>query len=193
MAPLNSLSDSELVILLKDGDEHALRMIYQRYWKTLYNECCRRLNNPEQSEELVQDILADLWEKRTERQIGNLEAYLTTAVKYAVYRQYRRNKALPFFEEPLEHLFFSDTEADSALFLKELRVFIDQWLETQPDKRREIFTRRYLDDQTTQEISEQMGVPQKTVQNTLRNTMVALRTDIAKMLVLLPLFIDHHK
>lgn len=193
MAVISTISDNELVARLKGGDEHALREIYRKYWKTLYNGCCRRLNNPAQSEELVQDILADLWEKRTERQIDNLEAYLTTAVKYAVYRQYRRNKTLPFFEEPLEHMFFSDVEADSALFVKELRVFIDQWLEAQPDKRREIFIRSYLDDQTTKEISEQMGVPQKTVQNTLRNTMVALRTDIAKMLLLMPLFMYHHR
>lgn len=193
MPAINTPSDAELVVMLKDGDEHALRMIYRRYWKMLYNECCRRLNNPAQNEELVQDILTDLWEKREYREIDNLEAYLTTAAKYAVYRQYRRNQSLPFFEEPLEHMVFEETEADSALFLKELRIFIDQWLEAQPEKRREIFRRRYFDDLTTEEISQQMGVPQKTVQNTLRNTMVALRADIAKFLVLMPLFMDHHK
>ncbi|MFA6084680.1 RNA polymerase sigma factor [Mucilaginibacter sp.] len=193
MAAYDEMSDSELVALLKEGDEHALRMIYRKYWKLLYNECCRRLNDPAQNEELVQDILANLWEKRAEREIENLEAYLTTAAKYAVYRQYRRNQSLPFFEEPLEHMVYEESEADSALFLKELRVFIDQWLEAQPEKRREIFRRRYFEDQTTEEISQQMAVPQKTVQNTLRNTMVALRADIAKFLVLMPFFMDHHK
>ena len=193
MANISTHSDIELVARLKGGDEHALRLIYRKYWKLLYNECCRRLNDPEQSEELVQDILADLWEKKAEREIVNLEAYLTTAVKYAVYRQYRQKRSSPFFEEPLEHMVYEETGADTALFLKELQLFIDKWLDAQPVKRREIFKRRYMDEQSTEEISRSMNIPQKTVQNTLRNTMVALRADIVKFLVLIPLFIDHHK
>lgn len=190
---MSTISDMELVAGLKLGDERALRLIYRKYWRMLYNECCRRLNDPEQSEELVQDILADLWEKRAEREIGNLEAYLTTSVKYAVFRQYRRKQSLPFFEEPLEYMVYDETGADTALFLKELQFFVDKWLEAQPDKRREIFRRRYMDEQTTDEISREMNIPQKTVQNTLRNTMIALRTDIAKFLILMPLVIDHLK
>lgn len=193
MIDYTALSDRELTALLREGDEFALREIYRKYWKMLFNSCQRRLNNPAQSEELVQDILADLWQKRAGREIGNLEAYLTTAVKYAVYRQYRRNKAMPFFEEPLEYMVYADTEADTALFQKELRHFVDHWLEAQPEKRREIFKRRYEEEQTTEEISQQMDVPQKTIQNILRNTMVALRADIAKMLVLLPFIIDNHR
>jgi RNA polymerase sigma factor (sigma-70 family) len=193
MVTPKSFSDAELVALLKDGDEQALRMIYRKYWKTLYNACYRRLNDPEQSEELVQDILADLWEKRAQREIENLEAYLTTSVKYVVYRQYRRNQAVPFFEQPLEYMAYEDVGADTNLFLKELQVFIDTWLKEQPEKRQEIFRRHYVEGQTTEEISQDMGVPKKTVQNTLRNTMVALRADIAKILVFAPLFMEHYR
>jgi RNA polymerase sigma factor (sigma-70 family) len=193
MERLCELTDEQLLSLLKGGDERALRLIYRKYWKTLYNECCRRLNDPQQSEELVQDILADLWEKRAEREIINLEAYLNTAVKYAVYRQYRRKKMLPFFEEPLEHLIYEDNGADSALFLKELHLFVEKWLAAQPEKRKEIFIRRYMAEQSTEQISREMDVPQKTVQNILRNTEVALKSDISKILAILPFFIDIHK
>jgi RNA polymerase sigma factor (sigma-70 family) len=193
MDRLSELTDQQLLPLLRGGDECALRLIYRRYWKVLYNECCRRLNDPEQGEELVQDILADLWEKRAEREIINLEAYLNTAVKYAVYRQYRRKKMLPFFEEPLEHLIYDDNGADSALFLKELHLFVEKWLAAQPEKRREIFIRRYMDEQSTEQISQEMDVPQKTVQNILRNTEVALKTDISKFLALLPFIIGSLK
>lgn len=189
MDRINELTDEQLLPLLKAGDERALRLIYRRYWKVLYNECCRRLNDPRQSEELVQDILADLWDKRAEREVINLEAYLNTAVKYAVYRQYRRKKMQPFFEEPLDHLISEGNSADAALFLKELHLFVEKWLAAQPEKRREIFVRRYMDEQSTEIISQEMGVPQKTVQNILRNTEVALKTDINKFLALLPLII----
>ncbi|MCX2584416.1 RNA polymerase sigma factor [Pedobacter sp. MR22-3] len=193
MNRLSELTDDQLLPLLKGGDERALRLIYYKYWKVLYNECCRRLNDPQQSEELVQDILADLWESRADREIINLEAYLNTAVKYAVYRQYRKKKIMPFFEEPLEHLLYENNGADSALFLKELNLFVAQWLAAQPEKRREIFIRRYMEEESTEKISQEMGVPQKTVQNILRNTEVALKTDINKFLALLPLLIHSLK
>ena len=193
MERLSELTDEQLLSLLKAGDERVLRLIYRKYWKLLYNECCRRLNDPQQSEELVQDILVDLWKKRAERDIINLEAYLNTSVKYAVYRQYRRKKILPFFEEPLEHLIYEDNSADSALFLKELHSFVEKWLDAQPKKRREIFMRRYMDDQSTEQISQEMDVPRKTVQNILRDTEVALKTDISKFLALLPFIISSLK
>lgn len=193
MERLTELTDEQLLSLLKRGDERVLRLIYHKYWKLLYNECCRRLNDPQQSEELVQDILVDLWKKRAERDIINLEAYLSTSVKYAVYRQYRRKKVLPFFEEPLEHLIYTENGADADLFLKELHLFVEKWLQAQPEKRREIFRRRYMDEQSTEQISQEMDVPRKTVQNILRDTEVALKTDINKFLVLLPFIISRLK
>lgn len=193
MERITELVDEQLLPLLKEGDELALRLIYLRYWKLLYDECCRRLNDPQLSEEIVQDILVDLWEKRAEREILNLEAYLKAAVKYAVFRQYRRKKLLPFFEEPLEHLIFENDGADSALFLKELHLFVERWLASQPQKRREIFIRRFMDEQSTEQISQEMDVPQKTVQNILRNTEVALKSDINKFLALLPFILGSLK
>ncbi|SEA63916.1 RNA polymerase sigma factor [Pedobacter hartonius] len=186
----SELTDEQLLLSLKEGNESALRLIYRKYWKVLYNECCRRLNDAQQSEELVQDIFADLWEKKADREIVNLKAYLITAVKYAVYRQYRRKKTLPSFEEPLEHLIYEDDSADSALFLKELHLYVERWLAAQPEKRREIFVRRYMNEHSTEQISQEMGVPQKTVQNTLRYTEVALKTDLGNFLILLPFFLD---
>jgi RNA polymerase sigma-70 factor (ECF subfamily) len=192
--PVRPLYDDEqLVNSLKAGDEHALRLIYRKYWQELYNNAHRRLNDAPQCEEIVQDVLTDLWEKREQREIGNLQAYLASAVKYAVFRLYREQQKLPFFTEPLEHLHYDDNQADTQLFQKELCAFIGQWLESQPEQRREIFRLRYEQDLSTKKISELLDVPQKTVQNTLRNTMNGLRTAIVKMLILAPLFLDHHK
>lgn len=193
MEKLSELKDEQLLIMLKSSDENALRLIYRKYWKVLYNECNRRLHDPQQSEELVQDIFAELWKKRMVREILDLKAYLSTAVKYAVYRQYRKKKMLPSFEEPLEYLIYEDNQADSALFLKELHLFVEKWLASQPEKRREIFRRRYLEEQSTEQISMEMDVPKKTVQNILRNTEVTLKSDISKFLILLPFVVGNLK
>src|ERR1700761_834041 len=123
--PVRSLyDDQQLISRLQAGDSEALRLIYRKYWKQLYNDACRRTNDRQQCEEIVQDVLADLWEKREQRGIENLEAYLTSATKYAVYRLYKQRQSLPYFTEPLEHLHYDDSQADSLLFQKELKAFI---------------------------------------------------------------------
>lgn len=193
MDKIEELTDQQLMSLLKAGDERALSLIYRRYWKLLYDECHRRLNDAQRCEEVVQDILVDLWKGRAQREVLNLKAYLITAVKYAVFREYRQKNLLSFIEEPLEHLIYEDNGADTGLFLKELQLFVDKWLAAQPEKRREIFNRRYMLEQSTEQISKEMDVPQKTVQNILRNTEVALKTDINKFVALLPLILGSLK
>lgn len=179
-------SDEQLLYFLcEKDDERALVEIYRRYWKTLYNQAFKRLKQPEPSEEIVQDVFIDLWTHRKERNIVNLRAYLQTSVRYQVFMIYNRNKNSPAFEEPLEHLISIPPEADSQFFLNELTTAIHDWLEDQPEKRREIFRLRFLENQSTKEIAEELSISQKTVQNQLHNAQSSLRNAVAKFLCIM--------
>lgn len=184
------ITDSDLKAMLMRGSETAFDKIYERYWKKLFNEANKRLNDLELSEEIVQDIFIDLWVKREKKEIDNLYAYLTTAVRYQVYAIYNKRKNLPFFEEPLDHMAFSPDEADSECFQKELIAGINLWLNTQPEKRREIFRLRYLEDMSTKEISETLSISQKTVQNQLNLSQESLRESVSKFTLLILLVSD---
>jgi RNA polymerase sigma factor (sigma-70 family) len=187
MASLSGASDAELLISMKGGDKSAYNEIYERYWKKLYNETFKRLKNTALVEEIVQDVFIDLWVKRERKQIEHLYRYLIIAVRYTVYTNYRRTKSLPYFEEPLEHMALSDLEADSLLNVKELRACISLWMTMQPEKRAEIFRLKYMEDFSTREISEMLGISQKTVQNQLITSFTSLRDFLKKLMILLTL------
>ena len=95
-------TDEELTIALKGGIKAAFDQIYERHWKKLLNETHKRLRDMEQSEEIVQDVFIDLWRKRAQKDIQSLYPYLLTSVRNHVYMLYRKEKSLPFFEQPLE-------------------------------------------------------------------------------------------
>lgn len=176
MAVLRTYTDRQLASLLATGSEVGVfDEIYRRHWKTLYSEAYKRLHDGPLCEEVVQDVFTDLWVHRADRRVDNLPAYLLTAVRYQVFMRYKKVVALPAFEEPLEHMAVSSDGADTALFVKEFRAFIDRWLETQPEKRREIFRMRYLEEKTTREIAGELGLSQKTVQNTLNTAVKDLK------------------
>jgi RNA polymerase sigma factor (sigma-70 family) len=184
MTACGNFTDDELKALLLQGSEEAFDEIYSRFWKRLYNEAYKRLHNPELSEEIVQDIFIDLWTKRAQKEIDNLAAYLVTSVRYQVFIVYNKTQKLPYFEEPLEYTALSSEEADSGCFEKDLIAAVQTWLDQQPEKRREIFRLRFLEEMTTREISEHLNISQKTVQNQLNTAQDSLRSSVSKLLFL---------
>jgi len=129
-----AFSDDELLIQLKQDDENAFKEIYRRYWQKLLSAASKRLYS-EESKEIVQDVFTSLWLKREQNQIENLQAYLLTSVRYQVYMLYNKGKKLPYFEEPLENIALSSITADGEFAAKELKVFIQEWLKTEPEKK----------------------------------------------------------
>lgn len=180
--PLNTLSDSQLVDLLSKGDQDAFDIIYRRYWKKVYNESYKRLRNAELSEDLVQDVFADLWLKRFGKVIDNLGAYLTLSVRYQVFMVYKKSSKFPFFELPLADI--EDLSTNNAS-VNELKDCIDKWMSLQPEKRREVFRLKFIEDRSTKEISEVLHISQKTVQNQFTTSLHSLRSTLSKLLMFL--------
>ena len=184
MAEFENHTDLQLTTSLRQGVEEAFDEIYRRYWRVLYNEALKRLGEIDYAEEVVQDIFIDLWSNRRNREIEELYPYLLTAVRYQVFAYYRKLTRLPAFEEPLEYMGVSTDKADSSFFLEELHSGILRWLNSQPEKRREIFRLRLLEQLSTKEIADQLHITQKTVQNQLINGQDSLRTAVSKLLML---------
>lgn len=183
-ASYRSYNDDQLVRKMVVGDKSAFDEIYTRYWKKLYDDTYKRLKRTELIEEIIQDVFADLWMKREGKEIVKLYPYLLMSVRYHVFAIYRKGKNSPEFEEPSEHIAFSNMQADSLLNEKELKGCISLWLAMQPLKRGEIFKMKYIDELSTREISELLGIAQKTVQNQLITAFASLREFVTKMMVL---------
>ncbi|CAM4424371.1 RNA polymerase sigma-70 factor, ECF subfamily [Pedobacter westerhofensis] len=185
LSTYSTYTDVKLVSLLVEGDRLAFDEIYERYWKRLYNDTYKRLKSIEKIEEIVQDVFSNLWTSRGKRNIQNIYPYLLTAVRYQVFMLYKKGKSTPEFEEPLEHMILSSLQADSLFNEKELKGIITFWMALQPDKRRAIFQMKYVDEKSTREISEVLGISQKTVQNQLLTSFSSLRDFLSKAMIIL--------
>jgi len=180
-----SLTDTQLADLLHEGDEGAFNEIYKRFWKKIYNESFKRLKDAELAEDVVQDVFADLWIKRAGRNIENLAAYLVSATRYQVFMLYKKNNNQPFFEGPLEYLNHPSLFADSVYEVRELKDCINEWMSMQPEKRREVFRLKFIEDKSTKEIGEVLNISQKTVQNQYTTSLHSLRSTLSKLLLVL--------
>jgi len=64
MSSIASLSDIQLIGLLRSEDRHAFSEIYTRYWEKLFTVAANKTGKPEKAEEVVQDIFISLWQRR---------------------------------------------------------------------------------------------------------------------------------
>ncbi|GEM65734.1 RNA polymerase sigma-70 factor [Sphingobacterium faecium NBRC 15299] len=185
-------SKESLLERLKLGDLEAFNMIYEQYWSVLINESYKRLHNMALCEEVVQDVFIDLWQQRAVREIQNLEAYLRTCMKFKVFEIYRKNRRTKsMLEENLSLMQEHEISEYDQYAEKDLKSLIQEWIAHLPQKRKEIFKMRYLDELSTKEISEMTESSQNTVQNHLGISIAKLRKLIIQHFLLFILTLFH--
>src|SRR5690606_36086766 len=76
------LSDTDLLQLLSRNDKNAFTELYERFHNILYSYANKKIADKEEARDIVQDILLNLWNKRSSILIkGSLKSYLFTSVR----------------------------------------------------------------------------------------------------------------
>lgn len=175
--------DLELLLEIKQGNHAAFAELYDRYWEELYNNSYKRVKEDALCKDIVQDVFTDIWVRRDSlEKIQDLKAYLHTAVRFQVLKHFSKNKFTTHFSQAFENLIDPSLQTDSTINQKDQEALIDAWLETLPKKRRAIFILTHKEHLNTKEISEQLNVSRKTVQNQLGSAKESLRAKLAHLL-----------
>lgn len=148
--------------------------IYNKYWSKLYLSAYSILLDQQASEDIVQDIMVELWHKRDLDAIQSIPAYLHAAVRYQVFKVIRAGKVTIRLPEEIE-LATSRIELEDQLDSKDLYTLLDHYIEELPEKCREVFIlsrKHYL---SIKEISALLEISTKTVENHLTNALRKLR------------------
>ena len=69
-------SDKNLWKLVKKGNELAFNQLFDRYWESLTARAFKVLKNRESAQDVVQELFANLWLKRSSLEIDHMASYL---------------------------------------------------------------------------------------------------------------------
>lgn len=187
MVVYGTYSDQELILLLKDDDQEAMREIYDRYWLKLLSVATNRLYFQEEAEECVQDVFLSLWKRRNDIVLKHaLSTYLWIAVKYQVInrldkRHARRNLQIIELKDDI-----NVPSPEVYLFEKELMERIEMSVRQLPEKCRMVYRMSREDGKTNKEISAELNISEKTVEGHITKALKDIRTDL---LIVAPAFI----
>lgn len=181
----NCTDDVLLLQQIERGCAHSFNVLYEKYWAKAYADAYKRLKDPDQAKDIVQEIFTHIWVKRETVHIKNMPAYLNIAVRNKVFKLVEKQKHIHPFFDILEHMPATYLQADDNLLWKEFLISYEALLNTLPTKRQVIFRLHFQEDLPTRDIASQLGISRKTVQNQLGKAMEALKISLLPLLPIL--------
>ena len=167
-------TDADLIMSLREGNGDAFAEIYNRYWKQLlaiaYNHCRDKII----AEEIVQEVFIGLWNRRNELYIDHVNAYLATAVRLSVFKQYVREKRRDQIKEQAAGPILS-TWDEEKIYTRFLQQHINGIVEVLPEKCRLVFKLSRDEGLSIPEVAQRMGIAEKTAEAHLTKALKVLK------------------
>lgn len=160
------------------GDKNAYAEIYERHFDSLYSYGKRFMADQTQVEDAIQELFITLWRTRERLSpVDNIKFYLFLCLRRDIRRINEKEKAVEKvdFESFLilhNHPAYEYSPADTEKELTNKMVAI---LQNLPKRQLEAITLRYYENFSVAEIASLMDISEKTVRNTLHNSLTLLR------------------
>lgn len=174
-------TDEELLGLLKQDDKNAFEILYHKYFNRLYLQALKVLKDETVSKDIIQEVFLQLWNKRYTQQIESLNAYLYAITRFQVFKAIRSGKDHEDIFE-VEHELPLCRNTEHAMAEKEVSVAFFSGMADLPEKCRTIFSMSRVDYLSHKEISLQLSISPKTVENQITIALRKLRVSLSDFL-----------
>ena len=171
---MDTLTDKELIDLLKGGDKDGFTEIYNRYWKLLFQTAHNIMQDQESARDIVQNVYISLWTRRNEVEILSLKPYLQQSVRFSVLKAIRELKKDARFYVRLKEI-TSEIIADNPLLFKEQQELLKKLLGSMPENCKETFYLSREEGFTYKQIALQLNISEKTVEKRLSKSLRHIR------------------
>ena len=177
------MSDRELLDRLRQGDSAAFDQIFRTWYGPLVGTAERMLRDRAVAEELVQDVMLELWRRRESLAAdGSPQAYLFQATRNRVLNHLRHLKIEQRSEPDVRHESSSTPHADAAVAEEELDVAVQRAVRSLPDRCSEVFELSRVHGLKYSEIASELGISVKTVEAQMGKALRTLRERLAPWL-----------
>ena len=159
------------------GDQHALKLLYDREAPRLYGLALRILRQQAAAADAVQDAFLQIWQKAAtfDPVRGNAEAWLVSIVRYRALDTVRRRSKEVLSDDPglgdtVEHF-----DPVAALDASRDGARLRHCLEQLEEKNRRAIVLAFVDGLSHSEVAKRIATPLGTVKAWIRRGMIALK------------------
>ncbi|SOD15076.1 RNA polymerase sigma factor [Pedobacter xixiisoli] len=180
---MTDFTDEDLLALLKNDDEKAFGLLYDRYWERMIAKSYAALGSHVDAEEIVQDTFINLWKKRHNLEIKySFKTYISAVVKYEIYAKIaglKKRKDQAGVEA--DNIDLIDDSTQQWLEFDELRNYIETAMNVLPEKCRLVFSLSRFDELSNEEIAQSLNLSKKTVEAHITKALKTLRDNMGNI------------
>ncbi|RAK35088.1 UNVERIFIED_ORG: RNA polymerase sigma-70 factor (ECF subfamily) [Chitinophaga ginsengisegetis] len=177
MTQYRQQTDADLIMFLREDKGDAFTEIYDRYWKKLLAIAYHHCRDKVIAEEIVQEVFIGLWNRRKELYIDKVDAYLATAVRLSVFKQYVRQKRRDEIKEQAADPIIT-TWDEEKIYTRFLQQHINGIVEVLPEKCRLVFKLSREEGLSIPEVAQRMGIAEKTAEAHLTKALKVLKVKL---------------
>jgi RNA polymerase sigma-70 factor, ECF subfamily len=179
MASNNHITDEILIERIKNDDENAFRILFDRYYRTGLNLIYRYVGDVPTSEDLAQGVFIKIWNKRDILEIKTVfPAYFRRACINETLNYLQSKKKFIFTEPDSWDMNLADTEADDRERQGEqetLEIHLRKAIDQLPEKCRIVFLLNRFEGLSHKEIADQLDISTKTIENHMTKALKMLK------------------
>lgn len=178
---MESYTDQELWISLKQGEREALSIIFHRHYASLHQYGYKLTGNTVLVEDCLQDMFLYLFEKKDSLgMVTYVRAYLFKSFRNRIMRMLRNERKSVYIS--LEDAWLVVPNELEVLDRNDAqRRILAELINKLPPRQRELIFLRYYNDLSPREIADMLSISYRAVVNTLYKAMVSLREDKSKL------------
>lgn len=169
-------------------------LLFRHFYESLCNYANNILNDTDEAEDIVQQTMITIWEKRSALQITvSLKSYIYRAVHNSALNQIRKNKVRSDYAGEVQYAGdISETTTTGWLEGKELDIQIQEAINNLPEQCRLVFKLSRFEGMKYSEIANHLNISAKTVENHMGKALKQIRIQLKDFLVWTAIAIVYH-
>lgn len=169
--------DSGAHYFLQGDKKISFTDLYEAHWRKLCSIGNAITGDQEATKDLVQDVFCSFLQKYEGKEVHNVSAYLTQALRYECLHWLRDGKIAD------RHLLYlskadADTGTEDSLNVMFLSDKIEKIIASMPERPREIFKLSRFEHLPNDEIAKLLNINRRTVENHLTRALQILRMSL---------------
>ena len=162
---------------MTEGNKDAFSAMFRRFYPMLFQYGSKITTDKELLEDVIQELFLDLWQKPTSQQLHSIKAYLLQALKFKLYKSFRKPNLASTQTKEEDYGF--DLSRETMLINKEedderLQKLVAALAKLTPRQREVIYLKIYKG-LSYEEVSEVMQLNYQVVRNLLYTALKAFK------------------
>ena len=185
------MDESKLIELAQDGNQEALRMLYEENKKKMFGLAFQYVKNKEDAEDILQETFIKAFHYLNtyrSQQETNFSSWLYRINVNCCIDFIRKTKIMREKRDRLSEIealpaHSQKTSPEYVTQQKAVHLKIDQYLSTLPPRQRMIFVLKHYQQHTTKEIAEYLKCTEGSVKKQLFRAVAGLKKQLQKFLL----------